>query len=176
MVKKEQTFSPSIWEDGGWNPLPSVDDDKRCKVCVIGLGGSGLACISELVRRGYDVIGIDAGSVAGGAAGKNGGFLLAGLAKFYHEAVKQHGREFVRTIYRQTTEEIIRMAEETPEAIRLTGSLRIAYNDEEYEDIKVHYEELRKDEFPVELYEGPEGKGILIPTDGVFNPLQRSRI
>jgi len=46
------------------------------------------------------VIGIDAEDVGAGAAGRNGGFLLAGLADFYHEAVEKHGREFALTIYK----------------------------------------------------------------------------
>ena len=35
---------------------------------------------------------------------------------------------------------------------------------------------MRADGLPVEWYEGPEGQGLLIPTDGAFNPLLRCRI
>jgi glycine/D-amino acid oxidase-like deaminating enzyme len=49
---------------------------------VIGLGGSGLAAVLEARSLGLSVIGIDAGMVAGGAAGRNGGFLLEGTASF----------------------------------------------------------------------------------------------
>lgn len=38
------------------------------------------------------MIGIDAEDVGAGAAGRNGGFLLAGLAEFYHDAVKKFGK------------------------------------------------------------------------------------
>jgi hypothetical protein len=37
--------------------------------------------------------------VAGGAAGRNGGFLLAGLAAFHHDAVAAHGRARARALY-----------------------------------------------------------------------------
>lgn len=165
-----------IWDDGAWPGLPELERDLRTEVCVIGLGGSGLAAIHELLKLGRRVVGIDARSVAGGAAGRNGGFLLAGLAKFYHETVRQFGRGFARSVYQATLEQIERMIQETPEAIRRVGSLRIAASEEEEQDCLEHCRALRADGFAVECYEGPEGKGLLIPSDGVFNPLLRGRI
>ncbi len=41
-------------------------------MCVVGLGGSGLTAVSELLARGARVVGLEAGGVAGGAAGRNG--------------------------------------------------------------------------------------------------------
>jgi gamma-glutamylputrescine oxidase len=165
-----------VWDDGAWTPLPALDGDASTDACVVGLGGSGLTCVGELLRRGVSVIGIDAGEVAGGAAGRNGGFLLAGTYDFYHDAVQRHGHRRARRIYRLTMDEVRRIAEETPEAVRLTGSLRIADSDEEVEDCRHHLAALRADDFPAEWYEGPEGRGLLLPTDGVFNPLHRCRI
>ena len=72
-----------VWEEGGWEPLPSVENDLDADACVIGLGGSGLACVHALLDQGMSVVGVDAGPVAGGAAGRNGGFLLAGLVSGY---------------------------------------------------------------------------------------------
>jgi gamma-glutamylputrescine oxidase len=34
---------------------------------------------------------------------------------------------------------------------------------------------MKKDKLPVEWYKGPEGEGLLIPSDGVMNPLVRVR-
>lgn len=145
-------------------------------VCVVGLGGSGLACIAELLSLGvpaHRVVGIDASAVGAGAAGRNGGFLLAGTADFYHDAVKQFGRERSRRLYQLTVEQIDVMAEETPEAIRRTGSLRIASSDDEVPDCEEHLAALLADDFPAEPYEGPEGRGLLVPTDCAFDPLRR---
>ncbi|PZA07019.1 MULTISPECIES: FAD-binding oxidoreductase [unclassified Meiothermus] len=164
-----------IWDDGAWPGLPELERDLEAEVCVVGLGGSGLAAIHELLGLGCQVVGIDAKGVAGGAAGRNGGFLLAGLAKFYHQTVRQFGRGFARRVYRATLEQIERMLQETPAAIRRVGSLRIAASEEEERDCLVHYRALQADGFPAEPYEGPEGRGVLIPSDGVFNPLQRCR-
>ena len=83
--------SRPAWDDdpvvAGWPGLPQLDTDVSTDVCVVGLGGSGLAAISELVDRGHDVVGIDAGRIAAGAAGRNGGFLLGGPATFLHDAL-----------------------------------------------------------------------------------------
>ena len=71
-------------------------------MCVIGLGGSGLAAINELIKNKVKVIGVDKIDVGSGAAGRNGGFLLAGLAEFYHDAVKTFGNEFALKTYQET--------------------------------------------------------------------------
>ena len=44
----------------------------RAQVCVVGLGGSGLAALEELRTRGVEVVGVDAVAVGAGAAGRNG--------------------------------------------------------------------------------------------------------
>ncbi|HET7274236.1 MAG TPA: FAD-dependent oxidoreductase, partial [Longimicrobiaceae bacterium] len=68
-----------VWDDARWEALPALHGDVEADVCVIGLGGSGLSCARELLDMGQRVVGLDARSVGGGAAGRNGGFLLAGL-------------------------------------------------------------------------------------------------
>jgi len=156
--------------------LPRLEQDLRTDVCVVGLGGSGLTAVHALLDRGFTVVGIDAGRIASGAAGRNGGFLLAGLAKFYHQTVQELGRERAAEIYRCTLAEMDRMAEATPTAISRNGSLRIAINVEELADCQAQFEALRADGFPVEHYQGVEGEGLLLLTDGAFNPLLRCRL
>lgn len=165
-----------VWDDLSWPGLPRLEGDCETGVCVVGLGGSGLSALRELLELGQRVVGIDAATVAGGAAGRNGGFMLAGLARFYHQSVAQLGRERAKAIYQATLEQIERMLQETPEAIRRVGSLRIAAGEEEYRDCLEHLQALRADGFAAEPYEGPEGRGILIPSDGAFNPLLRCRM
>jgi gamma-glutamylputrescine oxidase len=156
--------------------FPRLTTTIDADVCVIGLGGSGLACIAELLASGVTparVVGLDANVVGGGAAGRNGGFLLAGTADFYHDAVAQFGHDRARRLYALTVAEIERMAAETPAAIRRTGSLRIASSDEELADCERHLAALSRDGFPGERYEGPEGRGLLVPSDCAFDPLRR---
>ena len=144
-------------------------------MCVVGLGGSGLAAVQALIDHGKRVVGLDAGAVAGGAAGRNGGFLLAGPADFHHDAVRQAGRDRAVALYRRTLRELDRIEAETPDAVRRDGSLRVAESDEELEDCRAQLAAMRDDGLPAEWYRGPEGEGLRIPTDGVFQPLRRCR-
>ena len=165
-----------VWAVGvpplGLTPLAgAVDAD----VCVVGLGGSGLSCIGELQRLGARVVAVDAAAVGGGAAGRNGGFLLAGIAAFHHEAADSHGRDRAVRAWRLTLEELERIVVETPAAVRRTGTLRIATDHEELADCEAQLAVMREDGLPVERYEGWEGRGLLFPRDGSFQPLLRCR-
>ena len=164
-----------VWDDGDWTPLPALEGEAEADVCVVGLGGSGLACVLELRRRGASVVGLDAASVADGAAGRNGGFLLAGTTRFYHDASHALGRDRARAIYALTIAEIDRMHAETPELISRVGSLRIADSADEEADCAEQGEAMARDGLPVESYDGREGCGLFIPTDGAFQPLARCR-
>ncbi|MGH7593002.1 MAG: NAD(P)/FAD-dependent oxidoreductase [Gemmatimonadales bacterium] len=165
-----------VWDDGDWMPLPALHDHVDADVCVIGLGGSGLAAVLELLAMNQRVVGLDSGSVGGGAAGRNGGFLLAGTSSFYHRAAAQFGREAVHAVYLRTMVELDRMTAETPHAIRRSGSLRIAGDAAELLDCNAQLDMMRADGLPAEPYDGPEGRGILVPTDGACNPLLRCRL
>ena len=156
--------------------MARLEGDLETDVCVVGLGGSGLACVGELLRLGVPVVGLDAGQVAGGAAGRNGGFLLAGTAAFHHDAVRALGRVRAAALYRLTLQELDRMTGETPAAIRRTGSLRVALSLEEEKDCAEQLAAMRADALPVQPYDGVEGEGLLFPEDGVFNPLVRCRL
>lgn len=164
-----------IWDDAPGEPLPQLEGIVRADVCVVGLGGSGLAALEELRARGVEAVGIDARGVGAGAAGRNGGVVLAGLAKFYHDTVAQLGRGIAAPIYRATAAEIQRQAATLPGVFNLNGSLRLAANAAEVEDCRAHLAALQADGFPAEWYRGPEGEGLLLPTDGVFQPLARVR-
>ena len=142
----------------------------------MGLGGSGLTAIDELVAAGLDVIGIDANGVGSGAAGRNGGFLIAGTANFYHDDVALNGRDAARAAYLETLEEIDRISTTTPEAVWRNGSLRLALSAEEVIDCRNQLAAMQADALPVTWYEGVEGVGLLMHRDAGMNPLLRCRI
>ncbi|HTL67680.1 MAG TPA: FAD-dependent oxidoreductase [Lacunisphaera sp.] len=164
-----------LWDDQPWPPLPRLVGTVRADVCVVGLGGSGLAALDELAALGVNAIGLDAGPVGGGAAGRNGGFVLAGLAEFFHRTVARCGRDTAAALYRLTLDEIERQAREFPGMLRRPGSLRLAADAAERDDCRAHLAALGACGFPAEPYAGPEGEGILLPTDGVMQPLRRVR-
>ena len=171
-------FVPNVpvWdEDADWVSPPPLYGDATADVCVIGLGGSGLVALRELAEHGLTAIGIDAVDVGAGAAGRNGGLLLAGLADFHHDAVRQLGHTVALATYQRTLVELDAVFTEFPNCTRRTGSLRIAASAAEVEDCRAQLSQLQRDGLPGEWYEGDEGVGLLIPTDGVMQPLTRAR-
>ncbi len=176
MRRTDAPSAPPVWDDGAWTPLPALTGDHTADTCVIGLGGSGLTAVAELLDRGESVVGLDAADVGGGAAGRNGGFLLAGTYDFYHHAVTRHGRARALAIYRATCEEITRLAVATPTAVRRVGSRRLAASEAEIVDCQRQLTAMQQDGLPVSWYDGPDGVGLTIPTDAAFNPLDRCRL
>ena len=164
-----------VWDDAPWTPLPALSGDLETDVCVVGLGGSGLSAVHELSGLGARVVGLEAGGVAGGAAGRNGGFLLAGTAMFYHDAVRVLSRARAHRLYELTLLEMNRITAQTPEVVRRVGSLRIASDEAEWESCLEQLRAMTMDGLRVELYNGPEGRGLLFPHDGAFQPLERCR-
>ncbi len=168
-------MSAPVWEDGGWTPLPVLSGRVTAAVCVVGLGGSGLAAVDELLGREVSVVGVDAGPVGGGAAGRNGGFLLAGLADPYHRVVASLGRSAASSLHALTLAEMDRMTAMTPDAVRRVGSLRVEDDEVGLADCAAQAAALRADGFAVEEYDGVEGRGLLFPDDGAMQPLRRCR-
>jgi gamma-glutamylputrescine oxidase len=179
------------WDDdpvvAAWPGLPRIDGDLTADVCVVGLGGSGLAAVAELVDRGLSVVGLDAGRVGAGAAGRNGGFLLAGPSAFLHRAVAAWGASSI-DLYHATLAEIDRLSELLgPEVIRRTGSIRLAGHpgepldaadsedrEADLADCAALAEVLRHNGIGVEDYDGDLGRGIYLPDDAAMNPARRA--
>jgi glycine/D-amino acid oxidase-like deaminating enzyme len=166
-----------VWGDprAAGNP-PPLDGDAAADLCVIGLGGSGLAAIGAALDAGASVVGIDAGPIAGGAAGRNGGFLLAGSALFHHAAVEAWGRDRACGIHHESLAELDRLERELGTIVRRVGSVRIPASPEEVEDCRLHLEALERDGLPVRPFAGPTGPGLFMPGDGAVQPLERCRL
>ena len=161
-------------------PLPAtppLDGVTDAEVCVVGLGGSGLTAALHLAERGADVVAVDAYGIGAGAAARNGGFLLAGLALFHHDAVAAYGRDRAVALYRWTIEELDRTLDGLPaDVARRVGALRIAADDAEARDCERMLADMQADDLPGEAYDGPEGVGVLIPTDAAMDPHARCAV
>lgn len=167
-------MSAAVWADHAAVPtLAPLPSSASADAVVVGLGASGLAAVDALLDRGCNVIGIDAGGIAGGAAGRNGGFLLGGLALFHHDAVARLGATRATAAYRATLQEIDLLAERWPDLVRRTGSLRVAAGPEEEADCAAHLASMRESSLAAEPYDGPAGAGIWLPDDAVVQPLER---
>jgi gamma-glutamylputrescine oxidase len=154
------------WLDEPYEPRPPLSGDVEVEACVIGAGVAGLSCARRLARHGIETLVLERDTVAGGASGRNGGFLLAGLAPFHNDAVELYGRDYARRVYARTLavqEEMYALAAElgVGDAVRKVGSLRVSSSDEEAEHVRRHAAALREDGFPAELVERDELPPVL---------------
>ena len=71
----------------------------RFDVAVVGGGLTGLSAALALSRRGATVAVFEAGQVAGGASGRNGGQCNTGLAHGFAAIVDDFGLDTARSFY-----------------------------------------------------------------------------
>src|SRR5918992_2267225 len=122
----------------------------RPGVVVVGGGVTGCACALALARGGMRVRLHEAREIAGGASGRNGGFALRGGAMPYDEARSRLGQEAARGLWRLTERYLVRLAELGGDAFRAVGSLRLAADEAERDELPAEYRAFREDGFEAE--------------------------
>jgi glycine/D-amino acid oxidase-like deaminating enzyme len=168
------TTTWQVTAPGGDAP-PPLEPGVTAEVVVVGQGAAGLTAAALLAEAGVDVAVVDAGHPGAGASGRNGGFLLAGLAEAHHEVRARLGRERATELYRRTADALDATAQAHPESVRRVGSLRVSRSPAEDLDVDAQLAAMREDGLPVERYDGPEGRGLRFPHDAAFHPLRRAR-
>src|SRR6185295_17093347 len=78
---------------------PQLAGDLETEVCVIGAGFAGLWTARALLARGHEVVLLEAGEIADGASGRNGGFVSAGYAERLDKIVARVGLDHARALY-----------------------------------------------------------------------------
>jgi gamma-glutamylputrescine oxidase len=149
------------WLDEPYEPRGGLAGDTDTEACVIGAGVAGLSCARRLAAHGIEPIVLDRETVASGASGRNGGFLIAGLAPFHNDAIDLWGREYAARVYARTLtvqEEMYTLAAElgVGDAVRRVGSLRVSASEEEADHVRRHAAALREDGFPALLLQRDE--------------------
>lgn len=141
----------------------------RADVLVVGGGITGVSLLHHLGKGGIDAVLVERNHLASGASGRNAGFLLAGVADSYVEAVRIFGRSQARDIWNMTIENHI----EEIEAIagqevghRRKGSAILASGEREAQRLAESAELLREDGFEC----GWDGECLTNPTDGEVTP------
>lgn len=149
----------------------------RADVAVVGGGVTGCSCALTLAEGGLRVRLHEAGEIACGASGRNGGFALRGATAAYDQARVDLGPEAARRLMALTERALDRMEQLAGDAFRRVGSFRLAAGGGELEDLRREYDALREDGFAVDwvdqlaapldrLYTG----AIHHPPDGALHP------
>jgi glycine/D-amino acid oxidase-like deaminating enzyme len=165
------------WLDEPAPVLPHGEGSAAVDVAVVGAGVTGCACALALAEAGLRVRVVDERRVAEGASGRNGGFALRGTAAPYDEVVASVGRERALALWQWTEAEIDAIERLAGNAFRRVGSLRLAADREEREDLRDEIEGLWADGLEAEWVDSPAGPlegrftaAIRHPTDGVLQP------
>ncbi len=170
------------WLDEPWSaPAPSGAAG-RFDVAIVGAGVTGCACALMLAEAGLRVRIVDARHVAEGASGRNGGFALRGTASPYDQVVADLGREKALELWQWTEAELTVLGEHSGDAFRRLGSLRLAADAEEREDLREEVEALWADGIDAEWIDAPGGllserftAALRHPTDAALQPARMVR-
>jgi gamma-glutamylputrescine oxidase len=146
-------------------------------VAVVGGGVTGLSCALTLAEYGTRVRVHEARTIASGASGRNGGFALRGAAMPYDRARERLGAERAAALWRWTEQALDRMEGLAGDALRRVGSLRLAADEKERDELIAEHEALRSDGFAAEWLDEPDGRlaaryagAVLHPRDGALHP------
>jgi len=131
----------------------TVDDPD---VVVVGAGVTGCAAALRLAQAGKRVRLVDGREVAGGASGRNGGFALRGMPAAFDITSESVGEETARDLMAWTERAIDTIESLAGDSFRRVGSLRIAVDEEERDELRVEYESLVAAGFRAEWLEGHE--------------------
>ena len=149
----------SYWQDA------SADQIVECDVCVVGAGIVGLYLARLIAGQGRSVCVLEARHVAAGASGRNAGMVLTGTAYYYHDAIRIYGHDLARDVWRFSlhNREIARgLSHEMGTPWYETGSILLALNDTEAEDLERSAEDMLDDGIQANFsYKDPLKRGSL---------------
>jgi gamma-glutamylputrescine oxidase len=153
-------------------PLARADrrHDGPVDVAIVGGGVTGCACARVLAEAGLKVRLHEARLIAGGASGRNGGFVTRGGAAPYDVTAESIGRERAAAYWRSTEQALDRIESLAGDAFARTGSLRLAGDEEEADQLRREYELLREDGFDAEWCEELQEPVRSLFAAAMFNP------
>jgi gamma-glutamylputrescine oxidase len=88
----------SLWQDTAAWPGELEHRRESSDVCVVGGGIVGATLARLLGEAGKSVVVLEAGTVGGGASGRNAGHCIGGMRNSYHHAIERFGHERAREL------------------------------------------------------------------------------
>ena len=169
-------MSTSFWLEEEHDDLPTVTLAGTPDVEIVGAGVTGCSCALALAEAGLRVRVHEAREVAGGASGRNGGFALRGGAMSYDQAQDQLGSA-ARAYWMLSERALDRISDLAGDALRRVGSLRLAADEVERDEIRRAHEALVADGFEAEWIDdlaaplaGKFFGALFHPRDGALQP------
>lgn len=185
-VAPDPAAGRSWWQQRSPSPgFARLEHHAAADVVVVGGGVSGCSAAWHLARRGMRVRLLEARAIASGASGRNGGFLLAGMAHRPVALAALVGEARAAELFALTVDGRERVYE-VARAIgagscaQRTGSLRLAVDEEELvaldreaallEGSGTAVERLAAAQLPPPLDDGGFLGGLRFPDDGRLEP------
>src|SRR5450432_901029 len=145
--------SVSYWQQTAPIVSLSTDVPRSVDVAVIGGGLMGTATSYWLARQGITVALLEREAIGWGATGRNGGFVVAGPAGGYSDAIKRLGHETAHAVMTDTltNQHLLRqvLGEEGIECdYREPGNIRLALTDAQEHQLHEEVAAFQADGFP----------------------------
>jgi glycine/D-amino acid oxidase-like deaminating enzyme len=176
--------------DRSYSAGPPLCGKLTADAVVVGAGITGIALAGLLQGRGLKTVVLERDTVAGGASGRNAGFLVSGLGEHYARSVEFWGRESAAAITRYHIENHALLAEAVARhkidcGYSRSGGFVIGADEAEEELLRRSHPLLLNDGFPSEFFESTEinrtlgtcafGGGLFNPLDGCIDPVRLTR-
>lgn len=148
-----------------WFPVkpefPKLEKNISCDVAVIGAGIAGISCAYFLQEKGFDVAVIEKDEIGSAATGASSGILFQGSGEELNETIELMGEKKTRVLWDETRESIegikkITEAEGIECDLRKTGSVNVALNEGQAEQLRKEAEAHEKFGLKAEFLEGKE--------------------
>ena len=169
----------SIWRETAERPkFPTLDQDIKAEVLIIGGGMAGLLCAHRLAQAGVDYVLVEAEEIGGGVTGNTTAKVTAQHGLIYDKLIQTFGLEAARKYLeanQKAVEDYRTLSREIPCDFKEQES--IVYTLHDQGPLRRELTALERMGVPAQLREAlplpfPTAGGVCFPGQGQFHPLK----